>query len=233
MALPKIDTPILRGKVASSGQDIKFRPFKVKEEKILMLATEGNEFGEMVDACAQIVNNCVQEENFDAYELPMFDLQDMFLQIRKQSQGAEAEFRLICGNQECRKSVNYTMDLDDFKVEGLENESNDFIQVSETMGIKLKYPTAKLGKLVEDLDDATLVAKCIDYIVDGEEQYSIEDESEADITQFVEDLPLDTFNEIRDFFGNMPQLKHTVEFTCKHCGRENKVDINGYEHFFG
>ena len=233
MALQKIDTPILRGKVASSGQDIKFRPFKVKEEKILMLATEGNEFGEMVDACAQIVNNCVQEENFDAYELPMFDLQDMFLQIRKQSQGAEAEFRLICGDQECRKSVNYTMDLDDFKVEGLENESNDFIQVSETMGIKLKNPTAKLGKLVEDLDDATLVAKCIDYIVDGEEQFSIEDESEADITQFVEDLPLDTFNEIRDFFGNMPQLKHTVEFTCKHCGRANKVDINGYEHFFG
>ena len=136
MALPKIDTPILRGKVASSGQDIKFRPFKVKEEKILMLATEGNEFGEMVDACAQIVNNCVQEENFDAYELPMFDLQDMFLQIRKQSQGAEAEFRLICGDQECRKSVNYTMNLDDFKVEGLENESNDLNQLSETMGIK-------------------------------------------------------------------------------------------------
>ncbi len=233
MALPKIETPVLRGKIASTGKDVRFRPFKVKEEKILMLATEGNDFGEMVDACAQIVNNCVIAEDFDAYEIPMFDLQDMFLQIRKQSQGAQADFRLICGNQDCKKSINYTMELDDFKIEGLEDKPEDFIKVSDSMGIKLKYPTAKLGKLVEKLDDTQLVAKCIDYVVDGEETFSLEDETEENITQFVDDLPMDTFNEVRDFFASMPQLRHRVEFTCTDCGRENVVDINGYEHFFG
>ena len=189
--------------------------------------------GEMVDACAQVVNNCVQDEGFDAYDLPMFDLQDLFLQIRNQSQGAETEFRLICGNPECKKSINYTMDLKDFKITGLEDRPDNFVKISETMGVSLRYPTARLGKLVETLNDAELVAKCIDYVVDGEEQYSIKDETEEEVTSFVNDLPIDTFNEIRDFFDRMPVLEHEIEYTCAHCERDNRIKINGYEHFFG
>ena len=111
MALPKIDTPIHEGIVASTGQKVRFRPFKVKEEKILMLAAEGGEYAEMVNACAQIVGNCCEE--VEAFTLPLFDLQDLFLQIRSQSHGANADFRLYCGNEECNDCLLYTSDAAD------------------------------------------------------------------------------------------------------------------------
>jgi len=232
MALPKIDTPIHEGIVASTGQKVRFRPFKVKEEKILMLAAEGGEYAEMVNACAQIVGNCCEE--VEAFTLPLFDLQDLFLQIRSQSHGANADFRLYCGNEECNEILNYTMDLKEFKITGLEDRPDSLIKVpGEEMAIKLRYPGADVGALIDKMQDVEVISKCIEYVADGEETFSMQDESEEEITRFVEDLPLDTFNEIRAFFDKMPMLEHEVEWCCKACGRENKVGINGYDHFFG
>ena len=232
MALPKIDTPIHEGIVASTGQKVRFRPFKVKEEKILMLAAEGGEYAEMVNACAQIVGNCCEE--VEAFTLPLFDLQDLFLQIRSQSHGANADFRLYCGNEECNEILNYTMDLKEFKITGLEDRPDSLIKVpGEEMAIKLRYPGADVGALIDKMQDVEVIAKCIEYVADGEETFSMQDESEEEITRFVEDLPLDTFNEIRAFFDKMPMLEHEVEWCCKACGNENKVGINGYDHFFG
>ena len=232
MALPKIDTPIHEGIVASTGQKVRFRPFKVKEEKILMLAAEGGEYAEMVNACAQIVGNCCEE--VEAFTLPLFDLQDLFLQIRSQSHGANADFRLYCGNEECNEILNYTMDLKEFKITGLEDRPDSLIKVpGEEMAIKLRYPGADVGALIDKMQDVEVISKCIEYVADGEETFSMQDESEEEITRFVEDLPLDTFNEIRAFFDKMPMLEHEVEWKCKACGNENKVGINGYDHFFG
>jgi len=232
MALPKIDTPIHEGIVASTGQKVRFRPFKVKEEKILMLAAEGGEYAEMVNACAQIVGNCCEE--VEAFTLPLFDLQDLFLQIRSQSHGANADFRLYCGNEECNEILNYTMDLKEFKITGLEDRPDSLIKVpGEEMVIKLRYPGADVGALIDKMQDVEVISKCIEYVADGEETFSMQEESEEEITRFVEDLPLDTFNEIRAFFDKMPMLEHEVEWECKACGRENKVGINGYDHFFG
>ena len=232
MALPKIDTPIHEGIVASTGQKVRFRPFKVKEEKILMLAAEGGEYAEMVNACAQIVGNCCEE--VEAFTLPLFDLQDLFLQIRSQSHGANADFRLYCGNEECNEILNYTMDLKEFKITGLEDRPDSLIKVpGEEMAIKLRYPGADVGALIDKMQDVEVISKCIEYVADGEETFSMQEESEEEITRFVEDLPLDTFNEIRAFFDKMPMLEHEVEWCCKACGNENKVQINGYDHFFG
>jgi len=231
MSLPKVETPIFETTVPSTGEKVKFRPFLVKEEKILMLAAEGGEYEEMVNACAQIVGNCC--EDVDAYTMPLFDLQDLFLQIRVQSHGAQADFRLFCGNEDCNEIVNYTMDLSEFKVDGLENRRKDLIEVpGAELAIKLKYPGADVGMLINKLEDIELITKCIEYVVDGEETFSLADETDEEITRFVEDLPLDTFNEMKAFFTEMPLLKHNVEWKCKACGRENSVDINGYDHFF-
>ena len=172
MALPKIDTPRFNGTIASSGNEVTFRPFKVKEEKILMMASEGGEYKDMVNACAQIVSNCVEELN--AYELPIFDLQDLFIQIRSKSDGALANFKLTCGN--CEKSIPYEMDLTEFKITGLEDRPDNVIQVSEDMVVKLRYPNAAMASVIDELDDAVLVAKCIEHIVDGEETINVEEE---------------------------------------------------------
>ena len=229
MALPKIDTPRFNGTIASSGEEVTFRPFKVKEEKILMLASEGGEYKDMVNACAQIVSNCV--ENLNAYELPIFDLQDLFIQIRSKSDGALANFKLTCGN--CEHSIPYEMDLTEFKMTRLDNRPNDVIQVSEDMIIKLKYPNAAMASVIDELDDAVLVAKCIEHVVDGEETINVEEEPIEDVVNFVEDLPIDTFKEIQSFFTNMPMMEHVVEYKCPECEHDNRISINGYEHFFG
>ena len=228
MALPKIDTPRFNGTIASSGNEVTFRPFKVKEEKILMMASEGGEYKDMVNACAQIVSNCVEELN--AYELPIFDLQDLFIQIRSKSDGALANFKLTCGN--CEKSIPYEMDLTEFKITGLEDRPDNVIQVSEDMVVKLRYPNAAMASVIDELDDAVLVAKCIEHIVDGEETINVEEEPIEDVVEFVEDLPIDTFDKIKKFFENMPMMEHIVEYKCPECEHENRISINGYEHFF-
>ena len=230
MTLPRIETPMFEGNLASTGELIKFRPFLVKEEKILMLATESDEFKDMVNACAQIVTNCC-DEKIEGHQLTMFDLQDLFLKIRAKSVGEVADFTLTCG--ECEKPTPYALNLEDMKVSGLENPPDGFIKINEEMGVKLRWPTALVAAEAEELTDDELVAKCIDYVVDGEETFSVENESVEEISSFIEDLPIDVMDKMRAFFQQMPRIEHTVEYKCPHCESDNAISINGYEHFFG
>ena len=230
MTLPRIETPIFESKLASTGESIRFRPFKVKEEKILMLASESEEFEDMVSACAQIITNCCLDK-VDGHQLTMFDLQDLFLKIRAKSVGETSDFTLTCG--ECQKSIPYELQLSDMKVTGLDDLPNKFIKVTEEMGVQLKWPTARIAAQIDKLEDDELVAKCIDYVVDGEETFSTKDEPIEEVISFIEDLPIETMDEIRECFIRMPRIEHTVEFKCPSCEKDNAVSINGYEHFFG
>ena len=229
MTLPRIETPMFENTLASTGETIKFRPFLVKEEKILMLASESNEFKDMVNACSQIVTNCCGGL-VNGPDLTMFDLQDLFLKIRAKSVGETAEFVLTCGD--CKKTTPYELRLDAMKVEGLDNPPDSFIKISEDMGVKLRWPTALVAAQAEELTDDELVAKCIEYIVSGEETFSVEEEDPEEISSFIEDLPIKVMDEMRAFFQEMPRIEHEVEYTCPHCSSDNKININGYEHFF-
>ena len=229
MTLPRVETPMFENTLASTGELIKFRPFLVKEEKILMLASESNEFRDMVNACSQIVTNCCNGA-VKGQDLTMFDLQDLFLKIRAKSVGETADFTLTCG--ECKKSTPYELRLDAMKVEGLENPPDSFIKINEDMGVKLKWPSALIAAQVEELTDDELVAKCIEYVVDGEETFNIQEESVEEITSFIGDLPIEVMDKMRVFFQEMPRIEHEVEYTCPHCSSDNKININGYEHFF-
>ena len=230
MTLPRIETPIFEGKLASTGESVRFRPFKVREEKILMLASESEEFEDMVTACAQIITNCCLDE-VDGYQLTMFDLQDLFLKIRAKSVGETADFTLTCGG--CEKSMPYELKLSDMEIVGLDDLPNNFIKVNEDMGVQLKWPNAITASQIDKLEDDELVAKCIDYVVSGEETFSAKDEPIEEVVSFVEDLPIDIMDEIREFFIRMPRMEHVVEFNCPSCEKENAVSINGYDHFFG
>ena len=230
MTLPRVETPMFENTLASTGELIKFRPFLVREEKILMLASESEDFKDMVNACVQIVTNC-SGGKVKGEELTMFDLQDLFLKIRAKSVGETAEFTLTCG--ECEKTIPYTLRLDEMKVEGLESPPDKFIKITEDFGVQLKWPTALIAAESEELTDDELVAKCIDYVVDGEETFSIDDESIDEVNEFIEDLPIEAMDKMREFFQQMPRIEHLVEYKCPHCETDNHISINGYEHFFG
>ena len=236
MALPQLDTPTFELRVHSLNKDLKFRPFRVKEEKVLMLATNEENFGDMVRACQQVVTNCSFGE-LDATKIPMYDLQNIFLRLREKSIGETQDFTLSCGGEGCDAKINYTLNLPDMQLDGLDDIPDNKITVDKEkgIGIALRYPTNETVALVEDKggsDDTELLLDCIDHIYDDEQVYAREDTSKEELLEFMENLPIETMGEIRKYYFAMPILEHIIDYKCPKCDRDNKVSINGYEHFF-
>jgi len=230
--LPKVETPILETNIPSTGEVVKYRPFLVREEKILMLASESDEYAEMIDACIQIVNNCTFEK-INVEELPVFDLQHLFLKIRMLSVGETQDFNLVCGQEDCGKQTAYELDLSSLEVKGLDDLPSDEIQVGDDFVIKMKWPSAR--DLLEEGTDAdiNIIRNAIYSIVTSEEETFTKDVSDEELEDFINDLPVSSFDEMRKFVKGTPVLQHTVEYKCPHCEVEQFVGINGYEHFFG
>ena len=226
--LPKIEVPIFDVSIPSTGEVYKFRPFLVREEKILMLASEGGEYKDMIGACEQIVANCSQEE-IKVDELSIFDLQHIFMRLKEKSTGSSQEFTLICGG--CEEKMSYTLDLTDVNVTGLDTAPDKLIKISDTVAIELAYPTAKTVMEISDTDDTDIVVKCIKRVYNEDEILEISDETTEDVMEFIDNLPLDVFERVQEFFQKMPKVEHMVEYKCK-CEFENRISINGYEHFF-
>ena len=231
--LPKIETPIHEFTVPSTGEVKKFRPFLVKEEKVLMLASEGGEYKDMISACEQIVSNCSLED-IDVSELSVFDLQHLFMRLKEKSTGDTQEFTLVCGG--CKEQINYTLQLADVKVHGLDERPDKIIKINDDVAIELQYPNARvILNLEQDGDDTAIVNHCLVKVFSGEEILYIKDETPENINEFVDNLPLDVFEKIQEFFSKMPRVEHVVEYKChkEECGFDNRISINGYEHFFG
>lgn len=229
--LPRVETPQFETTLPSTGEVIKFRPFLVKEEKILMLASESEEYKDMVSACSQIVENCTFEK-VQGKNLTMYDMQDLFLRIREVSIGEEQEFQLICG--ECDEQTSFIMPLKELNVKGLEDMPSNEIKVGDDFVIIMKHPTVMEVVELEsnELSDIELISKCIHSVVTEEETTKIKDISSEELDEFIDDLSIETMGEMRKYIQAMPVLEHTIDFTCVHCRAEQKVSINGYEHFF-
>jgi len=226
--LPKIEQPISEASL-STGEVVKYRPFLVREQKILMMASdEESSFEEMVRAASQVVNNCTFGE-LDVEELTMYDLQGLFMKIRMDSVGQTQEFNLICG--ECKETSPYELELENLKVKGLDSLPDPVIKVGDSMAIKMKYPSAlKIAK--GGLEDIDYVAECIESIETEEEKSIFSEATKEEQIEFIEELPLNIMEEMKAFMAKMPALSHNIDYRCPHCGAEQIVNINGYEHFF-
>lgn len=246
MALPKISTPIFELTLPSTGKEVKYRPFLVKEQKILLMAMESKEQKEMLRSMKQIINNCaIDKINVD--ELPMFDLEYFFIKLRAKSVGEQIELQLThpygknSDGRECRHQTKYTLNLMDVEVHKPENHSNKIILDEESqIGICLKYPTMALADKIQVAGQKSqietildLVVDSVDYIFDHNEVYPAKDSSRKEILDFVNDLSQEQFKKLTEFFNNMPKLRHTVKWTCSECGCEDSVEIEGMANFFG
>lgn len=227
MPLPVMNTPTFKVNIHSLNKDIEFRPFLVKEEKILILAQESNEPKEMIKAMQDIVTSC-SGGAVDGRELPFFDLQYAFIQLRSQSIGNITDFILICG--ECGHKTETTLDLNSLTIDFPENHSNK-VMLSDTVGVTMKYPKAEI--LVDDETPAfDLVVACVDKIFDQDEIYDAEDEGKEEVEKFINSLSTQQFEKIVEFFQTSPRLEKTIDYTCVKCGTENTVLIDGVENFF-
>jgi hypothetical protein len=246
MALPKINTPIFELKLPSSGKNVKYRPFLVKEQKILLMAMESDSQSAMMTAIKQIIGNCAVDE-VDVEKLPMFDLEFFFVRLRAKSIGEEVELNLRHPSgynkkdAECDHASKFKLNLMDVEVQkSVSHEDKILLDEKTGTGIKLKYPTAEMADSVEydpeknQLDLATeAIISCIDFIYDEDNVYNKSDYTQKELVEFIENLSQEQFQKLSAFFDTMPKLKHTIKWKCTGCGQDEEVTLEGLANFFG
>jgi hypothetical protein len=244
MALPKIAVPKYQLKIPSTGKEVSYRPFLVKEEKILLIAMESDNETEITNAIRDIIQNCTYEE-LDVKNMPIFDIEYLFLQLRAKSKGEVIDLSFEC--ERCKKPIAIQIDVS--KLEVTRTEGHDTkIPLSDDVGVIMRYPSMEVQSII-DKDSSEVenifstISFCIESIWDKETVYATKDHTKEELTEFLESLPDSSFTKIQKFFDTIPVLKHEVELKCTSkngkgkkaslCGWEGTRTLEGLGSFFG
>ena len=236
MALPKLTTPTYELEVPSTDEKIKYRPFLVKEEKILLIAMESGEQADIITAIKDIVTECTYGK-VDLGSIPMFDVEYIFLQIRSKSVGEISTLRLLCPDDK-ETYVNVDVDLSEVAVH-VDKGHNPKIELTKEMGMIMTYPsidslTGIDGADINASNMLDVIASCVLQIYDkkGEEVFDAKDQTKKELTEFVEQLNTKQFEEVQKFFDTMPKLKHTIEVENPKTKVKSKIELQGLNDFF-
>ena len=238
MPLPKIATPTYELELPSTGQSVKYRPFLVKEEKLLVLALESEDTKQITTAIKTVLKSCVQTKGIKVETLPTFDIEFLFLHIRGKSVGEELELNIICPD-DTNTEVQVTLDIDDIKVQK-DDEHNKQIKLDDNLMMELKYPSLdefiknnfdfKEGNQMEQSFE--LIGTCIDKIYNEEEVWATADCTKKEVKEFLESMNSSQFKDIEKFFETMPKLSHTLKVTNPKTKVESEVVLEGLASFF-
>ncbi len=238
MPLPKIATPTYELELPSSGKKINYRPFLVKEEKLLVLALESEDTKQITTAIKAVIKSCIQTRGVKVENLPTFDIEYLFLNIRGKSVGEDIDVNIICPDDN-ETQVEINISLDDIEVQKDENHTNR-IKLDDNLMMEMKYPSLEqFIKTNFDLNDKNqmdqsfeLIAQCIDKVYTEEEAWSVSDCTKKEVTDFLESMNSQQFKEIEQFFETMPKLSHTVKVTNPKTEVESEVVLEGLASFF-
>jgi hypothetical protein len=233
MSLPTIAVPYHEMIVPSSGKKIKFRPFLVKEEKLLLMALESKTEKEMYQSIKQTISNCIQG-GFDVDELPLFDLEFIYLKIRSKSIGEKTKVNFYC--TECKETNSHYVDFETVTIDKSKSLPPK-VAITENMGVVMKYPNMDVSLQMAMESPTTqemfdFVLSCIDYVYDKDNIMKADDYSKQELSDFVENLGNETFAKMVDFIDKMPNLNYKGSFKCKKCGHDNKVEVTESADFF-
>ena len=241
MPLPKIATPTYELELPSTGKTITYRPFLVKEEKLLVIALESEDTKQITNAIKAVIRACILTKGIKVELLPTFDIEFLFLNIRGKSVGEDIEVKLICPD-DTETEVSVNINLDDIKVQKPEGHSNQ-VKLDNNLMMELKYPS--LNEFIKnnfDPNDKTqnpmeqsfdLVGSCINKIYNEDEVWVAADCSKKEITDFLDSMNSNQFKEIEKFFETMPKLSHTVKVYNPKTKVESDVLLEGLASFFG
>lgn len=243
MALPKLDVPIYEVKLISTGKPIRFRPFLVKEQKLFLMSSESEDPSEIIKTIRQVLKNCVLDE-IDVDNLPTFDLEYLFMNLRARSVEEVVELQYKCNNnvkdeegkdKKCNGIVNFKLNLLEVEPKKDPNHTNK-IQITENLGICFKYPTfemmQKYDKLNENEVMLNILVDCIDYIFDKENIYYSKDSTREELEEFVDNLQQKDVEKFEKFFSTLPEIRKEVHFKCPKCSYEEDITIKGMQNFF-
>ena len=238
MPLPKIATPTYELVLPSTGKNVKYRPFLVKEEKVLVIALESEDTKQITNAIKSVLRSCILTKGIKVEALPTFDIEYLFLNIRGKSVGEELDVTLICPD-DGETEVPVTINLDDIQVQRSEEHTNQ-IKLDDNLMMELRYPSLDQFiksnfdfKETNQMDQSfALIAQCIDKIYNEDEVWATEDCTKKEVNEFLESMNSSQFKEIEKFFDTMPKLKHTLNITNPATGVESEVELEGLASFF-
>jgi len=245
MALPKIDVPTYETTLISSGKKVKYRPFLVKEQKLFLMASQSTDEKETIDVVKQVLNNCIISD-IDVDDLPTFDLEHLFMQLRARSVGEVVNLKYNCNNtikddkgedKVCGGLVKFDLNILDIKPT-IDPEHSNKIEITDKLGIVMKYPTLGMVKNFDNLQTESIdtimevIVSCIDFIYDDEQMYYAKDSTKEELMEFVDNLQQDDLEKIQKFFTTMPKISKPLDFKCGKCGYEEKIVVEGIQNFF-
>jgi len=241
MPLPKINTPTYELTLPSNRKKVKYRPFLVREEKILVLALESEDQKQITDAIIQIIGDCLITKNVDVTKLPTFDIEYLFLNVRSKSVGETVEVNITCPD-DGKTKVETSINIDDIKV--VKSKDHKLIvKLDDKYSMKLKYPS--LDQFIENNFDfemaepnesvsaaMSMLSSCIDMIYDEEESWDASESTKEELDEFIDQLNTKQFQEVEEFFRTMPKLSHKLKVTNPQTGVESEVVLEGLASFF-
>ena len=238
MPLPKLNTPTYELTLPSSNRKVKYRPFLVKEEKILLIAMESEDEKEMQNAVKQILKNCILTRGISVDKLAVFDIEYLFLNIRGKSVGEDIKLNIVCPDDEVTE-VEVSVNVEDVKIQK-SDKHDPVIQLTDQVAIVMKYPSMEMfvknnitgenQQKVDTIFDMTI--DCISQVVEGEDVLESKSFSKKEMLEFVETFDTQQFQKIQDFFETMPKLSHTIKVLNPKTNVESEVVIEGLSSFF-
>ena len=241
MGLPTITVPQYELALPSTGKTIKYRPFLVKEEKILLIAMESEDTKQIINATKEIIKNCITGEELNVDAMPLFDIEYVFLNLRAKAKGEIIELKYKC--PKCEGEIPLDINIDDIQVKKNDKHTST-IKINDELGIVMKYPTINsqatdAGKENDIEGLFNTIINCIDYIYDKDTTYKSTDHTEAEMKTFLESLTDAQFQEVSKFFETQPKLQHEISLHCKNkvkkkeCNHKEKQTLEGLASFFG
>tara|TARA_R100000353_G_scaffold75126_2_gene57196 strand:+ start:7212 stop:7931 length:720 start_codon:yes stop_codon:yes gene_type:complete len=238
MPLPKLNTPTYELTLPSSNRKVKYRPFLVKEEKILLIAMESEDEKEMQNAVKQILKNCILTRGISVDKLAVFDIEYLFLNIRGKSVGEDIKLNIVCPDDEVTE-VEVSVNVEDVKIQK-SDKHDPVIQLTDQVAIVMKYPSMEMfvknnitgenQQKVDTIFDMTI--DCISQVVEGEDVLEAKSFSKKEMLEFVETFDTQQFQKIQDFFETMPKLSHKIKVLNPKTNIESEVTIEGLSSFF-
>ena len=246
MGLPQIAVPEYSLKLPSDGKELRYRPFLVKEEKLLLLAMESEDDKQIMTATKNVLQNCIFDDiNVD--DMAIFDIEYIFLWLRGRAKGEKLELKYTC--PKCESSLPVDLNLEDIKISFPEGHENK-VQLTDDIGIVLKYPNIAMQAKIESIGSEnevetlfTSIRLCIDYIYDKETMYANKDHTEKELEEFIESLTDVQFKKLSNFFETMPKLEHKLNLVCNgskkdskkkktNCDYKEEITLEGLQSFF-
>ena len=238
MVLPKISVPTYSLEIPSIKKEIKYRPFLVKEEKILIIAMESDDMKQIMDAVKTVISNCIITKGIKVDQLATFDIEYLFLNVRGKSVGESVDVLITCPDDGTTQ-VPVSINLDEIKVTVDENHSRD-IKLDDVLTLRMKYPSLK--EFVKNNFDNTesasvndtfeMISACVEQIYSEEESWNASDTTKKELNEFLEQLTTNQFKEIEKFFDTMPKLSHTIKLKNPNTGEVSEVVLEGLNSFF-